>query len=84
MPIYEFRCLECGHLFEKLFLSPAQQDEEVSCPQCRSSSFERVISRVHSLVKGGAAGTEGPRLTTRSCSPGSSCATFELPGLPEK
>ncbi|MGB9803318.1 FmdB family zinc ribbon protein [Desulfofundulus sp.] len=82
MPIYEFRCLNCGRLFEKLFLNPNEK-VEIRCPQCHSDSFERVISRVNYVDKSGAGGA-APKVVTRSCSPGSTCATFEIPGPGEK
>ncbi|MEW6447805.1 MAG: zinc ribbon domain-containing protein [Bacillota bacterium] len=76
MPIFEFRCLQCGNLFEKLFLDQ-QEEIELKCPRCGSDSLDRVISRANSMM-----GTKGkkPTLTTKSCSPGSSCTTLELPG----
>ncbi|MBE3586770.1 FmdB family zinc ribbon protein [Desulfofundulus thermocisternus] len=78
MPIYEFRCLSCGNLFEKLFLIP-NEEVEIRCPKCKSDSFERVISRVNYVNRpGSSAGT--PKVVTKSCSPGSTCATFEIPG----
>jgi putative FmdB family regulatory protein len=77
MPIFEFRCLECGKLFEKLFLNP-QEEVVVECPACRSQSFERVISRTSYIMKGSPGAR--PKLTTRSCGPGSGCTTLEIPG----
>ncbi len=50
MPIFEFRCLECGKLFEKLFLNPNEKIEQIECPACKSSSFERVISRTNYVM----------------------------------
>lgn len=76
MPIYEFRCLKCGHIFEKLFVK-ANDKVELQCPECKSDTFERVISSTNYAMKsgGGAARPE-----TKSCSPGNSCSSFELPG----
>lgn len=76
MPIYEFRCLNCGKLFEKLFLNP-NEEANVECPECRSSTFERVISRASYVM--GKSGKK-PKLTTKSCSPGTSCMTLDIPG----
>jgi putative FmdB family regulatory protein len=78
VPIYEFRCLECSHLFEKLFVdSDAKAD--VGCPECRSASFERVISRTNYAI-GSGKGTAKPKITTKSCGPGNSCVSLEIPG----
>ncbi len=77
MPIYEFRCLECGELFEKFFKQP-DQEISIECPKCRSGSFDRVISRT-SYVMGSGKGSK-PKVTSKSCSAGSECMTFEIPG----
>jgi len=77
MPIFEFRCLACGNLFEKLFLDQ-EEKVEIKCPQCGSDSFDRVISRTNYAI--GSSKSKKPRLTTKSCSPGSTCTTLELPG----
>ena len=44
MPIFEFRCLECSNLFEKIFLS-SDEKADIQCPECHSVSFERVVSK---------------------------------------
>ena len=77
MPIFEFRCLECGQLFEKLFKT-ADEKVELACPDCHSHNLERVISRTN-YVMGSGKGKK-PKLTTKSCSPGSNCMTLEIPG----
>ncbi|MBU2262730.1 MAG: zinc ribbon domain-containing protein [Proteobacteria bacterium] len=43
MPIYEFRCRKCKHLFEVLFRS---HDEKaaVACPECKSPRTQRMMS----------------------------------------
>lgn len=79
MPIYEFRCLECGNVYEKLF---KQLDEklELKCPQCKSESFERVISKTNYVMGSGKGSQSKPTVTTKSCGSGSGCTTLELPG----
>ena len=39
MPIFEFRCLECGDLFEKLFLNNDER-VDIGCPECGSGNVE--------------------------------------------
>jgi len=43
MPIYEYRCLECGASFEKI-LSAATSTESVACSQCQSLKVQKKIS----------------------------------------
>lgn len=78
MPIFEFRCLKCGNLFEKLFINPNEK-VEIKCPECQSDSFERVISKTNYIMGSGKDGKK-PKVTTKSCGPGTNCATLEIPG----
>ena len=78
MPIFEFRCLECGALFEKLFMSPDEK-LEMACPECKGTSFERIVSRTHYAMGSGPGGTR-PKVTSRSCGTENQCMTLELPG----
>ena len=43
MPIYEYRCLNCGERFEKLVRS-SEDKEEIVCPVCQSDFTERLPS----------------------------------------
>jgi putative FmdB family regulatory protein len=43
MPIYEFKCKNCGREFEMLFKSQSQI-KEVSCPACSSKKVEKKFS----------------------------------------
>ena len=79
MPIFEFRCTECGELFEKLFKTSGEE-VDIRCPKCKSQSFERVISRTNHMMGSGRDGGGKPKVTTKSCSSGSNCATLEIPG----
>jgi len=40
MPIYEFKCRGCGHLFEELVRVGATPD----CPSCHGNDLERLVS----------------------------------------
>lgn len=81
MPVYEFRCLECGQLLEKRFTS-FNEKVELCCPHCQSSSLERVISKVNFITRSGSSRSK-PTLTTKSCQPGSNCMTLDIPGADE-
>ena len=78
MPIYEFRCAECGHVFEKLFFH-SDSEADMSCPECRCSCVERVVSRTHHTV-GAGPGANQPRISSTSCGAGNRCMTLDLPG----
>ena len=41
MPLYEYKCLACGHQFELLILRASQP---VACPACAAESVEKQIS----------------------------------------
>jgi len=43
MPIYEFRCEECGTEFEKFVISPFQVSG-IKCPNCGSDKVVKKIS----------------------------------------
>jgi putative FmdB family regulatory protein len=78
MPIFEFRCMDCGDVFEKLFI---RSDEEVNmaCPQCKSQSLERVLSRANYAMGVGPGGNQ-PKMTSKHCGPSNQCMTLDLPG----
>lgn len=76
MPIYEFRCLGCGQLFE-ILLMPGDSEVSLSCPHCGMEGGERVMSVAWS--SSGGSPSSGPDTVSRSC-PSGSCSTFTLPG----
>jgi len=48
MPIYEYQCHDCGHVFSKLWrsLSAAQEAAPPPCPQCGGEHTARIVSNV--------------------------------------
>ncbi|GAB4370412.1 MAG: hypothetical protein Kow0062_05110 [Acidobacteriota bacterium] len=64
MPIYEFRCEECGHVFEAL-RRVGQGPEGLVCPQCGGTRLEQVWS---TFAAGG--GSESGAGSAGSCPPG--------------
>jgi putative FmdB family regulatory protein len=63
MPLYEYRCQDCGEKFEKL-TRIGSRDHEVTCPLCGSSRTKRAIS-LCSTGSGSAAGAD----VATSCAP---------------
>jgi putative FmdB family regulatory protein len=67
MPIYEYRCCQCGTEFERL-RPMGRADEAGPCPQCGSSEVARCVSTFASFAREGG--------TTRAVAGGgSSCST---------
>ena len=60
MPIYEYRCEECGTVFDK-FVRSVARDFEVECPQCHSDKCKKNICCFASTS------TSGTSLPAPSC-----------------
>ncbi|RLC69581.1 MAG: zinc ribbon domain-containing protein [Chloroflexi bacterium] len=76
MPIYEYKCQECGKVSE-IFLR-SLQDKDIGCPSCGSKNLERVVSASYLIRMGAAApGTtccgRTERCETPPCSTEDSC-----------
>jgi len=69
MPIFEYRCGDCGKTFE--FLQRGKDTPE--CPACGSRDLKKLLSRFSSRVQGGTGGGNGGG-TCGSCS-GGTCST---------
>ncbi|MEW6040322.1 MAG: zinc ribbon domain-containing protein [Elusimicrobiota bacterium] len=70
MPIYEFRCENCGREFELLIYS--SDTEKPSCKYCRSANLTRLLSRFSARgISAGPASTSIKSCST--CPPGKSC-----------
>jgi len=55
MPIYEYQCQECGHIFSHFWRSiQTASGSRPACPQCHASRTQRIISSV--AVLGGMGG----------------------------
>ncbi len=42
MPLYEYKCEDCGFRFEVLVLP--KQDEKIKCPKCDSEKVKQTLS----------------------------------------
>jgi len=49
MPIYVFRCEECGEVFEAL-VSLSSRDKPQPCPNCGSSETRKQVASVNALT----------------------------------
>lgn len=63
MPLYEYRCPECGSRFEEI-RSLRQADEEAECPACGSTAARRQLSSFATASPGRSATSGGS-----SCGP---------------
>lgn len=78
MPIYEFRCLQCGNLQEVIVSSSASDTMEMKCNECQGENLERLPSTV-SYSMGGSKGGPSPSVSTKSCGE-NTCGTLNIPG----
>ncbi|NLT73531.1 MAG: zinc ribbon domain-containing protein [Chloroflexi bacterium] len=58
MPFYEYRCQQCGHLFEQYVRSLFSSATE-ACPKCGSTESKRVVSRLGAYSRSGSAASAG-------------------------
>ncbi|HPN33237.1 MAG TPA: zinc ribbon domain-containing protein [bacterium] len=43
MPIYEYRCTQCGHAFEA-FQRMGADGQDLTCPKCQAPKPEKIFS----------------------------------------
>jgi putative FmdB family regulatory protein len=60
MPIFEYRCRNCDHLFEELVFSSLTNNEDIICPKCGNNNAEKMISAFSSGGSAGAGSFAGP------------------------
>ncbi len=59
MPIFEFRCKDCGEVFERLCLDAAEETD-VECPRCGSKDVKKEFSAFACGLGGSGFGSCGP------------------------
>ena len=86
MPIYEFRCVKCGHVQEML-LSRSSEEIVMKCEECEGEELDRILSSVNYAMGSSSTPSSScadagscPSATTRQCGSGNSCTTLQLPG----
>jgi putative FmdB family regulatory protein len=55
MPIYEYRCQSCGHVYEEFVRFG--DDPELKCPECGGLEASKVVSLFGSAGSGATSGT---------------------------
>nr|MBC7246020.1 zinc ribbon domain-containing protein [Chloroflexota bacterium] len=63
MPIYEYRCTQCGEKFEK-WLRSMSAEVDICCPRCGSQRVEKAIS-----LFGKSSSTTSAAAANASCAP---------------
>jgi len=76
MPIYDFKCAECGMVSEILVRSPHQDD--LKCPACGGQDLEKLISasylvRTEARAPGTTCCGRAERCEAPPCSTGGAC-----------
>ena len=74
MPTYEYRCAECGEVFE-LERPVSERDSEATCPKCGSKRTSRMLSRGIILI--GLESQKGSSSACTTCTTGT-CSTCSL------
>lgn len=67
MPIYEYKCAECGSQYEQI-RRMAEADSGLECPKCKSEQVSRQLSSFATT-----SGTSGNALPMAGCGKPSCC-----------
>ena len=76
MPIFEYRCEACAHVFDHL--ARTRSDKPKACPACGARKLAKQFASF-AAVSGGSAPGAMPSCADGACSPGPSCATGACP-----
>jgi putative FmdB family regulatory protein len=60
MPIYEYRCKNCGKISE-FMIRVGKEDDEIKCQHCGSKNLEKILSRSFISTSGQMIGSQGGR-----------------------
>ena len=58
MPIYEYRCNDCGKINE-FFLKTTKDEKETKCKHCGSEDLHKIFSKSNISTKGHLIGSQG-------------------------
>jgi len=66
MPIFEYKCNDCGKKFDVLHKSSANL-EEVICPDCQSKNSKKLLSSFSAAISSSSSFENGPSCSDGSC-----------------
>ncbi|MFC2165434.1 zinc ribbon domain-containing protein [Acidobacteriota bacterium] len=78
MPIYEYKCQECGKVTEVFFRS-LHQEIDLSCSHCNSKNLQKIFSTPSVVIAGDSSPAgltccgSSERCETPPCSEGEAC-----------
>ena len=75
MPIYEYRCEDCGTKFEKL-VRRSPDAPEIECPSCGQKRLKQELSTFAAHANGGTKSAEMP-----SCPNSGACGNAGMCGM---
>ncbi len=67
MPMFDYRCDNCGHEFEELVWSSTVPDEDITCPKCGEHRSRRLLS-APAVSVGGSSSSSSYSSSTSGCS----------------
>jgi putative FmdB family regulatory protein len=67
MPIYEYKCEDCGSRFEKLVRRAAEASDQ-ECPSCGTKHLTQELSTFAAHANGGGKAAEMPSCPSGRCS----------------
>ncbi len=67
MPVFEYKCNDCGTKFEELVI---RSDEQVNCPSCNSANATKQLSTFAASVSGSGSAMPCGAPSASSCGSG--------------
>jgi len=58
MPIYEYRCKDCGKISEFL-VGVSKEDDEIKCQHCGGKNLDKILSKSFISTTGNLIGSQG-------------------------
>jgi putative FmdB family regulatory protein len=72
MPIYDYKCNDCGRTYD-VFHKVREVADDVICPSCESRNHTRLLSAPNVSVGGGSSSSFGDYSAAPSCETGGCC-----------